>query len=112
MMDGRVKPGHDGVGASLGSHALLFCLQRSHRIRCYLRMARIAIIALMLLVALPAFAQEAGTSAPAADNAVSAPQAAPLPACGESIGGLRPPFLVPSTPMRSIGYAEFAAKES
>jgi soluble lytic murein transglycosylase-like protein len=46
-------------------------------------MARIAIIALMLLVAAPAFAQEAGTSAPATDRAGPAPQAAPLPACGE-----------------------------
>jgi hypothetical protein len=30
---------------------------------------------------------------------------------GEGMGGLRPPFFVLSTPMRSIGYAEIAAKE-
>jgi len=27
------------------------------------------------------------------------------PPCGEGIGGLRPPFLAPRTPMRSSGYA-------
>src|SRR6516165_8320786 len=28
------------------------------------------------------------------------------PPCGEGIGGLRPPFFVRRTPMRSIGYGE------
>jgi hypothetical protein len=32
----------------------------------------------------------------------------PLPACGESVGVLRTPFLVPRTPMRSIGYVSEA----
>src|SRR5262249_57294314 len=39
------------------------------------------------------------------------PQAPPLPACGESIGGLRPPFLALRTPMRSIGYGAKRAGE-
>src|SRR5262245_60180222 len=40
-----------------------------------------------------------------------APQAPPLPACGESIGGLWPPFLALRTPMRSIGYGAKRAGE-
>src|SRR5262245_12325615 len=71
-MDGRVKLGHDGAGASLGWAALLFCVQRSLRLRCYLRMARIAIIALMLLVATPAFAQE-GKAPPAPGDSKATP---------------------------------------
>src|SRR5215469_11480532 len=39
------------------------------------------------------------------------PEAPPLPACGESIGGLRPPFLALRTPMRSIGYGAQRAGE-
>ena len=59
-------------------------------------MARIAIIALMLFAAAPALAQQSDTTAPVngdamlvpANSTVAAPQAAPRPACGESIGGL------------------------
>src|SRR5262249_62434041 len=39
------------------------------------------------------------------------PRTPPLPACGESIGGLRPPFLALRTPMRSIGYGAQRAGE-
>src|SRR6516165_6769351 len=55
------------------------------------RMARIAIIALMLFAAAPALAQQSDTTAPPNSDAIpapagstgAAPQAAPLPACGE-----------------------------
>src|SRR5438034_7216924 len=45
------------------------------------------------------------------NRSVCGPRVPPLPACGESIRGLRPPFLVPRTPMRSIGYGAKRAGE-
>src|SRR5262249_12409471 len=44
-------------------------------------------------------------------EAGDSPRTPPLPACGESTGGLRPPFLAQRTPMRSIGYGAKRAGE-
>jgi methylmalonyl-CoA mutase len=52
------------------------------------------------------FFEAGGIEAPANEGFLSSP----LPA-GESIGGLRPPFLAPRTPMQSIGYAPKASGE-
>jgi soluble lytic murein transglycosylase-like protein len=78
-MDGRVKPGHDeGTSfARLGRAAILSATITA--VSPLLRMARIAIIALMLFAAVPAFAQPADTTAPApapaapADSTVTPP---------------------------------------
>src|SRR5262245_27591255 len=45
------------------------------------------------------------------NRSLCGPRVPPLPACGESIGGLRPPSLALRTPMRSIGYGAKRAGE-
>src|SRR5262245_62829233 len=59
---GEVKPGNDDGRGSRVWRSLLLWLQRTHPLSCYLRMARIAIIALILFATAPALGQQPDTN--------------------------------------------------